>query len=129
MEGKSQPGGQPVPRREEAPRRHRRPSFERPAAGPRFLRDLNSRQNRVLIGAAAMLALVLMVPPWLHEYRTEAGDHWLIFAGFRPFFAPPETTAIFQLHATRVDFAMLAVELLGLVALTTGGMRSMSDRR
>jgi hypothetical protein len=129
MQGNAQPGSQPAPRREDSVRRRRRRSFQRPPSAPRFLRDLNARQNRVLIGAAVLLAILLLVPPWLHEYRTAAGDQWLIFAGFRPVFAPPATASLFQLHATRVDYAMLAVELLGLLALTTGGVRSMSDRR
>lgn len=96
---------------------------------PGFLAGWNARQLRVLVGVAVLLVAVLLVPPWLHEYRSEAGERWLIFAGFRPAFLPPSTNASFNLHATRVDYVMLSVEVAGLVALAIGGMRSMSDRR
>ena len=129
MDAKIQAGGQPVPRREPSRNAHRPHSIHRPDARPRFLRNLNSRQNRALLASCALLAGVLLMPPWLHEYRSEAGEKWLMFVGFRPLFLPPSTTATFQLHSTHVDYVMLSVEVLGVAALAVGGVRSMSDRR
>jgi hypothetical protein len=99
---------------------HRRSGF-------RLLRHLNDRQSRVLIACGVLLALALLIPPWLHEYRTESGDRRIVFAGFRPAFLRPETAVTFNLYRTRVDGWTLAIELLGIAGLAAGSLRAMSD--
>lgn len=88
--------------------------------------ELNRRQTRSLLIGLSLLALVILFPPWVHEYIDEGSRHQ-VFAGFRFLGAPPVTPAIYKLDGTHPDYVILLIELLGVAAFTYGALRTMAD--
>jgi hypothetical protein len=95
----------------------------RPFRWPEF----NRRQLRVLVIGSVLLVVVLLFPPWVHEYRYESGPDHEVFAGLRFILLPPTPEATYQLYATHVDYLIVLIEVLGAIGFTWGSLRAMSD--
>jgi hypothetical protein len=88
--------------------------------------ELNRRQTRALMIGVALLALVFLYPPWVHEYLDEGNAHQ-VFAGFHLMGSPPVTPATYNLQGTHRDYLILSIELLGVAGFTYGALRTMAD--
>ena len=88
---------------------------------------LNRRQTRVLVLSLVVAAVVVLFPPWVHEYHYEPVGRHQVFAGFNFLGAPPETPATYQLYATHLDYVMLLIEIAGVLGFGFGALLTMGD--